>query len=260
MTYWYQQTHPLLSAYVRTVLILEGSSGSGDAPLPLFTNGMPALFCHTEKDQTDNEEIIQLTLFGKSIPPGSWAVNTNTSIIAYFFKPFSLASLFNLAAGKLAKTPVDLCNWNPHKTNALRTQLIYAGSTLRKIEVLDNLLIHQLQQQQKECEIIQYATDHIMCDSGTEILSETLENLKLTQRTFQRIFKKFVGVTPSQYRRICQFQISFSQLRAKQYNKLTDVAFDNGFADQSHFIRSFKEFTQITPQDYIRHGLGEKKQ
>jgi AraC-like DNA-binding protein len=100
-----------------------------------------------------------------------------------------------------------------------------------------------------------------MCNSGTpEILSATLENLNISIRTFQRIFKKYVGVTPSQYRRICQFQFSFAQLRAKQFNKLTDVAFDNGFADQSHFIRSFREFTQITPQDYIRSGLSVKKQ
>jgi AraC-like DNA-binding protein len=47
-------------------------------------------------------------------------------------------------------------------------------------------------------------------------------------------------------------------VRAKEFNTLTDVAFDNGFADQSHFIRSFKEFADITPNDYLRSGLKEK--
>ena len=261
MKYWYQKPHQLLSEYLRTVLILEGFSESHTASLPLFTNGMPALLCRTEKSQTENENIEQLTLFGKSIPQDCWEIKSNTTIIAYFFKPFALASIFNIPAAKLIETPIDLCNWSPHKTNALRTQLIYAGPTLRKIEVLDNLLIHQLQQHKKECEIIKYATDQIMCNAGTtEILSVTLKQLNLSTRTFQRIFKKYVGVTPNQYRRICQFQFSFAQLRAKQFNKLTDVAYDNGFADQSHFIRSFREFTQITPQDYIRSGLKEKKQ
>jgi len=261
MKYWYQKPHQLISEYLRTVLILEGFSESPAALLPLFTNGMPALVCRTEKGQTENENIVQLTLFGKSIPQDCWEINFNTTIIVCFFKPFALASIFNLPAAKLTEAPIDLCTWSPHKTNALRTQLVYAGSTLRKIEVLDNLLIHQLQQHKKECEIIKYATDHIMCHSGTtEILSETLEKLNLSIRTFQRIFKKYVGVTPNQYRRICQFQFSFAQLRSKQFNKMTDVAYDNGFADQSHFIRSFREFTQITPQDYIRRGLIEKKQ
>ena len=132
--------------------------------------------------------------------------------------------------------------------------------TNRKIEVLDNLLIHQLQQNKRECEIIKYATDEIMCNPGTEILSAILNKLNLNERTFQRIFKKYVGITPNQYRRICQFQVSFDTIKGKEFNKLTDIAYDNGFADQSHFIRSFKEFTQITPNEYLRSGLKEKNQ
>jgi AraC-like DNA-binding protein len=69
-----------------------------------------------------------------------------------------------------------------------------------------------------------------------------------------------VGVTPVQYRRICQFQSAFEQLRSKEFNNASDVAFGSGFADQSHFIRSFKEFTQTTPNNYIQSGLKAKKQ
>jgi hypothetical protein len=47
MKYWYQKPHQLLSEYVRTVLILEGSSEPDPEKLPLFTNDMPALFYRT---------------------------------------------------------------------------------------------------------------------------------------------------------------------------------------------------------------------
>jgi len=258
MKHWYQQPHQQIADYVRTVLILEGFLESGSADLPIFTNGMSALFCKTEKDESDNENIVQLALYGKSVPEEYWIVNTKETIIAYFFTPFALASVFNVNAAKLLSSPIELANWHAHKTNALKTQLIYATATSRKIEVLDNLLIQQLQQHKRECEIIKSATDQIMYDPGTEILSEMLTKLGLNERTFQRIFKKYVGVTPNQYRRICQFQLSFTQLRSKDFNKLTDIAYDNGFADQSHFIRSFKEFTQITPNDYLKSGLKDK--
>jgi AraC-like DNA-binding protein len=221
---------------------------------------MSALFCKTEKDQSGNENIIQIALFGKEVPEEHWIVKTNETIIAYFFKPFALAGMFNMNAAKLLASPIDLGNWHAHKTNALKPQLIYASSTSRKIEVLDNLLIQQLQQNKRECEIIKYATDQIMLDPGMEILSEMLSRLDLNERTFQRIFKKYVGITPNQYRRICQFQLSFYQLRSKDFNKLTDIAYDSGFADQSHFIRSFKEFTQITPNDYLKSGLKDKNE
>jgi AraC-like DNA-binding protein len=98
-----------------------------------------------------------------------------------------------------------------------------------------------------------------MTRPDTRILTTLLKKLKVNERTFQRIFKKYVGITPTQYRRICQFQQSFGQLRGKQFNKISEVAYDNGFADQSHFIRSFKEFTQITPNDYLKKGLKNKK-
>jgi len=252
--------HPSISEYVRSVLILEGFSQTNDARLPLFTNGMPALLCRTEKDHAGNEGVSALTLFGKSVPPAYWSTNETTTIVAYFFKPFALASIFNISATVLMKACIDLCHWNAHKTNALRTQLMYAASTSDKVQVLDNLIVHQMQQTRRECAIITYATDQIMCNSGTEILSDILKKLSLNARTFQRIFKKYVGVTPNQYRRICQFQLSFTQLRAKNFDTLTDVAYDNGFADQSHFIRSFREFTQITPNDYLKSGLKEKDQ
>ena len=154
MKYWYQKPNQLLSDYVRTVLILEGFSQPDAEQLPLVTNGMPALICRTEKDQPGNEDVLQLTLFGKSSTADSWTINQNTTIIAYFFKPFALSTVFNVPAKKLIGDPVDLSIWNPHKTNALKTQLVYAVSTQQKLEVLDNLLIHQLEQNKKECEII----------------------------------------------------------------------------------------------------------
>ena len=259
MKHRYHKPNKLLTEYVRTVLIVEGFSESPSDTLPAFTQGMPALLCRTEKDPAGHENILQLTLFGKSIPDDSWTIGKSTTIIAYFFKPFVLAGLFKIAAKELSKTPVDLGNWSPHKFNALRMQLIYAASTPGKIETLDHLLIQQQIENQKLCEIIRFATDRIMYHSEKEVISEIRKELKLNERTFQRIFKKYVGVTPTQYRRICQFQFSFGQLRSKQFSKISDVAFDNGFADHSHFIRSFKEFTDTTPNDYLQKGLPKKK-
>jgi AraC-like DNA-binding protein len=259
MKHWYAKPNKLLTEFVRTVLIMEGFSKADPDSLPVLTNGMPTLFCKTKRNQEHYENITQLTLFVNS-PADFWTVDKQTTIIAYFFKPFTAASLFNIHATKLSEKHLDLSIWSPHKYTALKTQLIYATDTLRKIEVLDNLLIQQHNEEQRAYKVIQYATHQIMNNSSKEILSEILDALDLNERTFQRIFKKYVGVTPTQYRRICQFQQSFGQLREKQFREMSELAYDNGFADQSHFIRSFKEFTQMTPNDYLKKGLKNKNQ
>lgn len=252
MNYWYQQPQPDLSSIIRTVLIIDGAAGPGTGKLPLVTTGMPAMFCKIKKDN------IELLLFGKSVPDEYWVTDDSTLIIAYFFLPFTMAAVFNIPAKKLNEEITDTGNWNAHKTHALKIQLIHAATALQKVDVLDNFLVQQLKENKKEYEIIRNATDEIMYNPGKEILAEMLKKLELNERTFQRIFKKYVGVTPNQYRRICQFQLSFFQLKSKDFGKLTDIAYDSGFADQSHFIRSFKEFTQTTPNDYLKSGLKDQ--
>jgi AraC-like DNA-binding protein len=249
MSYRYLKVNPRLSEYIRTVLILDDTPETHRNELPLFTNGTPVLLCRTASTAMGVDTVLQLTLHGKSAPADSWEVKQHETLMAYFFKPFSMACLFNIPASVLAKGAVELSTWDA---------LANAKDRTEKINALDSLLLRQSDLQQKECKIIRYATDLILLHSGKEVLAEILADLNLNERTFQRIFKKFVGITPTQYRRICQFKASFDQVKNGQFDKLADVAYDTGFADQSHFIRAFKEHTQTTPKNYVKSGL--KKQ
>jgi AraC-like DNA-binding protein len=252
MQQWYNKIDPLLKDYVQSILVLDESDPPVPDDLPIVTNGMPAFLC------TSQNNAHCLSIFGKAIPAERLTERDNTTLIAIFFKPFAIGPVFKLSALELKNEPVELNRWNAQKAMALDLQLIHALSTADKMEVLHHFILSQVTSNQRECEIIRYATDKLLENPNTDVPAQMLQQLNLSERTFQRIFKKYVGITASEYRRICQFQMAFYQLKARQFDKLTDVAYDNGYFDQSHYIRSFKEFTATTPNDYLQFGLNKK--
>ena len=71
----------------------------------------------------------------------------------------------------------------------------------------------------------------------------------ITSRYLQKIFLQHTGLTPKLYSKIARFQNSL-QLIAKKNTSLTDIAYECGYFDQSHFIREFKSFTGFAPSVY----------
>ncbi|HEY5825191.1 MAG TPA: AraC family transcriptional regulator, partial [Cyclobacteriaceae bacterium] len=55
--------------------------------------------------------------------------------------------------------------------------------------------------------------------------------------------------TPKLYGKINRFQHSLGLINQKD-TSLTDIAYEAGYFDQSHFIREFKSFTGVTPSSY----------
>jgi AraC-like DNA-binding protein len=138
------------------------------------------------------------------------------------------------------------------KTSELQEKLLNAGKIDYMLRILDDYISDLVIKTNADCRIIKYATTEIANNTSKESLVLVQKDLCVTERTFQRMFEKMIGIAPNLYRRICQFNSAFEQLNRRKYYKLSDIAFENGYADQSHYIRAFKEFTNITPKDYLK--------
>lgn len=257
MKHWYQKPHKSIEGFVERILVLVDFPVSGSFALPLYANGMPNLLFKTKKGLIGNKSAGNITLFGQTTSPENWVVEENFTLIAYFFKPYALGALFGVAAEELTDQPIDLELWKPTKVSELKDQLLNAEATGDRLKLLNEFILELIKNHKKSCQVLKYSADQLMSDPKPDALPHIRDELEISTRTFQRRFKKHVGITPNQFRRICQFHSGFQQLRSRQFQKLSDIAFQHGYTDQSHYIRTFREFTNITPKEYLQLGTAE---
>lgn len=66
-------------------------------------------------------------------------------------------------------------------------------------------------------------------------------------KTFERMVLFYTGFTPKLLHDIKRFQIVSNQLSHQRINSLAQIAYDNNFTDQTHFIKNFKRYSGVTP-------------
>lgn len=111
-----------------------------------------------------------------------------------------------------------------------------------------------LQKKEKEIDIKDPVIDKIVAaifnSNGSIGISEIQKEFFITERQLQRLFQKYIGLSPKFYSRIIRFNYIFQLLKEKQLSWL-EITHFSGYFDQSHFIRDFKEFTGEEPSNYL---------
>jgi AraC-like DNA-binding protein len=69
-------------------------------------------------------------------------------------------------------------------------------------------------------------------------------------RRLERIFLQEIGVSPKVFCRIVRFNHAKSMIEKDADVDLRQLAYECGYADQSHFTRNFREMFGRTPADY----------
>jgi AraC-like DNA-binding protein len=194
-------------------------------------------------------------LYGQTIRPVQLSSTGKFAAIGICFQPHALQSVFGIDADELTGSCVDLNLVSNKKHNSLPELLFDTESVDERIKRLSCYLFDLVQSNKKRVdEITQYALMQIVQTSGNIPLKELQQKLQLSERSLERRFKQTIGVSPKLYTRICQFQKSLDQLRKSQYDKLSDIAYENDYSDQSHFIRVFKEFTGLSPFEFKKQS------
>ncbi len=79
-------------------------------------------------------------------------------------------------------------------------------------------------------------------------LDELAQRFSLRKETLIRTFRQDTGLTPGSFLNISRVEFAKARLRAG--DDIADVGYQSGFADQSHFHKTFVSYTAATPRQY----------
>lgn len=242
-----------LALFVKKILLFEGKSRHTQTVLPFFADGYPGLMFQESDNgllvSPYNKQMPSLFLYGQTIRPIELVIQGRYKLVVFQLYPFVLKSFFNLTAKDLNDTCYDMAQLE--NTSAEIRQLEKISKSDERIGIMSQLLIRQFNVRKENLDLpIREALGIIIANKGQVSVWEICKKIHLTERTFERRFVNSAGITPKQFSQIIRFQQSFQQLTMKEYTKLSDLVYHNGFADQSHFIRVFKAFTGRSPKSF----------
>lgn len=140
---------------------------------------------------------------------------------------------------------------SPVKT--LHMQMLEAKSIKNRIDLIESFLIRRLIHNQKKVfkiDKVGHMLSTIKRNATENNLSLIANQHNVTPRYLNKLIYQYTGLTPKSYNKISRFQLSLP-LIGKSDQSLTSIAYSCGYFDQSHFIRDFKFFTNVTPSAYL---------
>jgi len=175
--------------------------------------------------------------------------NTGASgMVGVKLRPSALAQLYNVDMAALTDQVVDLNEILGAEFNEIEVAINAKLSQQEIVEIL-NAYFREMLNRGLENKI-ELALNMIFDAQGNVQVREVADELRITERQLERLFKHLVGVSPKFYARIIRFSHIFNLMQQGD-KSWVDVALSSGFYDQSHFIRNFKAFSGEDPSAYL---------
>lgn len=174
----------------------------------------------------------------------------NENLLEPFFnRPAGTGNLINLPE-RYSETLFEICHALAHNKN--ESQARYYQNFFNLLSLLDTGVGDKSQMQNLPVEL-QHVLRVINRDFSSPVSVDKLaQDAFISINTLERMFKKYIGLTPAEY--IRKKRLSHSAKLLQQGHTVSETALLCGFNDVSRFISLFKKEFSQTPLQYKKRN------
>lgn len=173
-------------------------------------------------------------------------------LIAAHFKAGAGFPFAGCPADELSNAQVPLALFWPREASELRERICEAQTAQQRFQVLETFLAGRVHASRPTNHAVLYAVQRFQYPPTAHSVREVAAEVGMSAHRFIDAFRKDVGLTPKVFARLARFRRSLDRIDTVPVIDWTDVALANGYFDQPHFIRDFREFSGVSPSTFLR--------
>ena len=117
-----------------------------------------------------------------------------------------------------------------------------------KLKLIESFLVKIFNK--KSTTTIEKVLGYIFQKNGFVNIKELADKSCLSISQFRKRFNEEVGMSPKEYTKIIRIRYISELLSIHPSMNLTQLTYELGYFDQSHFIKDFKSVTGVSPKNY----------
>ncbi|MDP9955090.1 AraC-like DNA-binding protein [Epilithonimonas hungarica] len=254
----YQTFEPYqdLTAFIKCYWTLESPKEETPEKQTIVPDGCMEMIFHygdLYKQYFDNgNTIIQPRCFviGQLTRPLEIEPTGETGIFSVRFHPEGFLPFITTPIKEMENTAVPLEKLFGKDGQEIEQQVLNANSTSERIKLIEIFLLNRLIDIETIDRIVRSTVETIITANGQLSVDQLSRLTKVDRRQLLRKFSSAIGLSPKQLSRIIRLQAALKMLLNDKFSNLSNLAYENEYYDQAHFIKEFKEFTGSTPKEF----------
>jgi AraC-like DNA-binding protein len=258
MTVHFAAPSKTLAPYIKRYWAIENVLDEGEVCvqriIPTGLSELMLYFTPRPKILTENKDLSDnVALYGHQNGFYDMELTGKLSVFSIVFQPQGLMQFFNFPLSELCNRNVSLKDINRQAGRDLEEKMSMAATFQQRVSIVETYLFEWLKNNFDDFHFrrINHIAELIKQTYGNINVAQMASEACLSRKQFERIFAEHIGISPKQYLKIIRFQSAIFLKQKNNNLNMTELSYESGYFDQSHFINDFKSLSGLTPKQYF---------